>query len=73
MVDGVVRTEVATQPSVEFGLPSSSYVICRSVTSRLSDFAVAPSGQRGTLPVAVNADGCIEPVLGKCITSFDIL
>ena len=61
-IDGIVRTEVPTRPSVEFSLPSTSYVICRKdpdTDDMMSDFYYhQPTGQRGKLLVAADAEGC---------------
>jgi len=66
-IDGIVRTELATRPSVEFGLPSS-YVICRNIVEdsdgvrymQMSSFVEAPTGEKGTLIVAVDAAACMN-------------
>ena len=67
-VDGIARTEVSTAPSVEFSLPSTSYVICRSVQPsiwpmpaylKMSSFVQAPTGEKGTLTVAIDASSCM--------------
>lgn len=63
-IDGIVRTEVMTPPSLSFNSPVSSYVICRKgVTdparpvTHMSSFAEAP-GIKGKLYVAPNATAC---------------
>jgi cullin-associated NEDD8-dissociated protein 1 len=64
-VDGIVRTEVSTRPSSQFSLPGTSYVICRknpSTDAMMSDFYFhQPTGQRGSLLVATDSDGCNDP------------
>jgi len=61
-VDGIVRTEVDTQPSVEFSLSGTSYVICRVVTDHLqmSSFVSAPTGEKGKLTVASSSSACMS-------------
>lgn len=61
-IDGIIRTEVATQPSAQYSLPSS-YVICRNdvdfgYTQIMSSFVEAPSGEKGMLLVAAVANQC---------------
>jgi cullin-associated NEDD8-dissociated protein 1 len=68
-IDGIVRTEVATPPSNEFGLPTS-YVICRkhpTTGSMMSDFYFhEPTGQRGKLLVAADSNSCSNPTASEC-------
>ena len=67
-IDGIVRTEVATRPSVEFSLSSTSYVICRNIVEdedfvksmQMSSFVEAPTGEKGTLVVAGDANSCMN-------------
>lgn len=66
-VDGIVRTEVATPPSVEFDLSTTSYVICRSLMEnefgtymQFSNFVEAPTGEKGMLVVAPDANSCVN-------------
>lgn len=56
-IDGIVRTEVATQPSLAFTSFPSTYVICRNAATPMSSFVEA-SGMRGRLFVAPNATAC---------------
>jgi hypothetical protein len=67
-IDGIVRTEVGTPPSAEFGLPTS-YVICRedpTTGAYMSDFYYhEATGQRGKLLVAADSDSCSNPTASK--------
>lgn len=56
-IDGIIRTEVTTPPSLSFNPPLSSYVICRNAATPMSSFAEAP-GIKGKLFVAPNAAAC---------------
>lgn len=56
-IDGVVRTEVAAQPSKAFTSFPSTYVICRNAATPMSSFVQAP-GMKGRLFVAPNATAC---------------
>ena len=60
-VDGIIRTEVTRQPSLNFTTPISSYVICRNAVNgvnRMSNFAEGPGGIKGKLFVAQSASSC---------------
>jgi hypothetical protein len=72
-IDGIARTEVAIRPSVTFNLPGTSYVICRKNPANdklMSDFYHhAPTGLRGKLWVAADANGCMmAPTASKFCT-----
>lgn len=66
-VDGIVRTELSTAPSVEYSIGSTSYVICRVTATvswwlyqRMSSFVEAPTGEKGTLMIASDAATCMS-------------
>ena len=59
-IDGIVRTEVATRPSVQFSLPSTSYVICRN--DDMSSFVQGPT-KKGKVYVASTSDGCMSSMI----------
>jgi hypothetical protein len=54
-IDGITRTEVTTKPSVQFSLPSTSYVICRN--DLMSSFVQGPT-KKGKLYVATSSTAC---------------
>jgi len=60
-VDGIVRTEVTTQPSSTYGL-LSSYVICQNAVGesymQMSSFVETPAGEKGMMLVAADANAC---------------
>lgn len=61
-INGIIRTEVDTAPSVAGGLPKS-YVVCnyRSSYMRMSSFVKdSVSGVKGTLTIATSSEDCMS-------------